>query len=415
VSNEQTNPPTDLANSARQYDPRALRIYDFGTLAVLGGLTVLMLATWSDIGGRSVSEAIRASVQVMASAWLLLGLGLLLAVRCGTVDLSIWAVMWLAAVTAGRLVELDWSVNHAVAAAVACGLCAGLAVGLAGMWHGVAGAVGSLAVGAIAVWLSQWITGGETIEAEVLSEQIKQWLGWVESEGRRSGALPARLEIPALRMLMVAMVYSAVMLGLLLLNIVRRGFDRDHPAGSLSGPWQRRGVRLLGHVLAGGLAGLAGVGWLLEHGRVEAPHRIVGDLRVPLAVGLCGGWLLKGKGRTLLAGALLPAALLCVTRWRQQVWPLPVAGYELQLLVLGAMLVVILLALATLAWPGGGRRIGVWLALALASAGPVLPALAGQFDAEPTRRWLHRIAVAMSVLGLAVLGGVWLRARLRRR
>ncbi len=407
-------------------DATGRHVRNTGAVLVLMLLTAWMLVTWpelthwpestspeglqsrqeqEDITFLLVRDKVQLVIRVLMSPWLLVSLGLLIAIRCGSFDLSPWAVMWLSGVMAAWQVGQGASGPEAARTAGAVALAAGLIVGAAGMWHRQLGLLASVAVALAALAWAQHLAGGQSLEAELLGQATRDSLLPARDNGQDPNLLAALLGISAVRLLMVGLVYCACLLVLMLVNVWSR--HHDPSAQEQNSQWQVRWkprlMRLAGHVLCSLLAGLGGIAWLLEHGRVEAPRQVIGDLRVLAAPILAGGFVLMGRGRMLSAAALLPLALLVATRWRQQVWPIYAGGMELQLLVLLGMVLAIHAALASFAWRGIGltaMRVG---ALVLSLAGPLCLLAASQIPTGPAIDRLRWLGLAFSAAGLVCI------------
>ena len=161
---------------------------------------------------------------------------------------------------------------------------------------------------------------------------------------------------------------------------------------------------------AGGVLASGGGVLLLIDQRGYLPPSLspIGDLCVPVAVLLCGGWTLRGWPGALLAGVLLPVGYLAATLWYQQVWyanSLPVLGppFEPSLLALA----IAVLAIQLLEYPlglGRWRRVGGWLAI-----GGVLLAATGAFwRLAGVAACLRYAGGALWVVGVAI---AWIHRR----
>jgi len=138
-----------------------------------------------------------------------------------------------------------------------------------------------------------------------------------------------------LRMLIVAGSWGLAMLVMLLFDM------RVVKTSRFFGP---RKTLFLALVTSGALAAVAGICWILDTGEMLLASRLVDGLVIPAAAILAGGFFLRGRGRTMLAGICLPVALLIASLWQQLVWPTQVMGYSRQLLLLVAMVVEVQLA-----------------------------------------------------------------------
>ena len=289
----------------------------------------------------------------MADYLLLPALAFLLALRCGAIDLSVWTASGVGGVVDALLV----ADGAPVPLAFAGGAGAGLALGVANaVLVGVAGLPSLAVTGATAAGVI-WAVGRYVPVREVAIPDLFYLggLSWHSSP------------VLAFRVLTVTGVYLSVLLGLLMIDYaVWRGVRFP------------RAVSLFAALAAGGMiSGLGGALWLLDHNATPVPTRLIDDLRIPAAAILAGGLFLGRRGRELLAGMSLPAALLIATIWRQKAWnlPAPGQGMALQLLVM----------------------IGMTLAVHLAF---------GQYvEARGTGRRLPTAAVLLTVVGIAIVAG----------
>ncbi len=326
----------------------------------------------------------------MTTMYLLLAVGFALALRCGAVDLSVWAVAGGGGVVAARLMNLGTPTPLAFAVA------------------GGAGAV----VGAIQGWavvrakLPSFLVTAATSVGVVLCFHLWSGSGPVVLSSGSFDALRGVLPFPPLlvgRMLIVVGIYSLVMVVLLLADSVQRRSVRP----------DRRRELLLAMTVSGALAGLGGACWLIDHASAPAPSWPIGDLHVVGAAVLAGGALLGGRGRTMLVGLALPAALLTATIWRQEVVLVSWRGVQVQNLMLVCMIVVAHIAIDNvLSWRQGGKKLAV-MALALLMGGMVMLGTTGRMAEVAARR-----TFVLTALGLWLVGVVMLlisRGRLRPR
>ena len=306
--------------------------------AVCVGVIALLAATliptmgigWSDLWPSGIDDDRGAHLRgvfhdivgQLASFYLLPALGFCLALRRRAIDLSVWAAAGLGGVVAAVIINSGRGAAMAMAGAVGAGVMVG-AVNAAAVaaTRRVPTWLITLATAAIAVWVAGAMADGRTVDLE--RESFVYW--------------------PITRMLLVAGVYSLTMMALILWQWSARGPQRPRhlrrPGGNV-----RRSAAALALVVSGALAAAGGAIWLVEHGSAPVPTRLIGDLRIPAAAVLAGAVMLSGPGRTLLAGLLLPASLLLVTLWRQEVplWPwLEGRGYSFQLVELTAMVLTV--------------------------------------------------------------------------
>jgi hypothetical protein len=179
-----------------------------------------------------------------------------------------------------------------------------------------------------------------------------------------------------------------------------------------------RGASVFAALAASGLlAGLGGALWLIDNSRAPMPTRLIDDLRIPAAAILAGGLFLGRKGRELLAGMSLPAAVLLATIWQQKAWVMtsPGLGIAPQLLVLTGLTIAVHLAFGQYVDArGSGRRIPTASVL-LTVAGITMVGAAANFRAFPVRAVFHLAGVAVWVAGVtAVIASMRQQARLDR-
>ena len=279
----------------------------------------------------------------MLSFYLLPSLGVLLALRWGAIDLSVWAVSGLGGVTAAGLLHLGVGFAGAM-------LASGLVGAGVGAIHGLC--VARLRIPSPIVTL---ITGGAIVLAMRIALDVRTvdapagafdaWLGWLP-DGRLDGNSPLVLSRPfLLRLLVVAGFYLAAM------GVVSAACSLSH--GRTDRLPQSCGLWVV-LVVSGMLAGLAGAIWLLEYGTAPVPRRPIGDLRILAAAILSGAALYRGRWRVLLAMLCLPAAVVAATLWQLEVVLPPVIGYPLQMPLLIAVTVLVQLLIAGIA--SGHRR-----------------------------------------------------------
>lgn len=291
---------------------RHVELYVAALLAVVGAPLIVGSTLSGILGGWTCSQAayVFDLVDLMLSRWLLPALGLVLVLRCRSVDLSVWMGFALGSAVGAAVVGAGGHPVAALAAVVATGLALGLlnaaAVTLARVPALVATALSALACYGVA-WL---LTGGQALN--VSPEGLAIWSGpnW-----------PTRL---------TAGLYVATMLTALVL------IRLSHRAGL-----SRRSALAAAMVGSGVLSALGGLCWLARSGQAPAPTWRLIDLSVIAAAVLAGAVVFRGPGRSLLAGVLLPPAMLVATVWQFQVWDVPdcpvaVSGLALTGMVLAA-------------------------------------------------------------------------------
>ncbi|MGA2266538.1 MAG: hypothetical protein ABSH10_08945 [Phycisphaerae bacterium] len=316
----------------------------------------------------------------MTSTYLLLALGFALALRCGAVDLSIWAVAATGGVAAAKLMSLGVATSAAFAAAGAVGVAVGLLHGLAVVRWKLPSVLVTAATGiGLVLLLDVGLRGGA-----------------VEVPRGSFEALRNTFPFPPLllgRMLIVAGIYAAVMVALLAADAVRRRVPRPNRPREL---W-------LALAACGGLAGLAGACGLIDYPVASAPNFPIGDLRVVAAAILAGGAMLGGRGRTMLMGLALPLALLTATIWRQEVALLFYGIVEVNLLILIGMVLVAHIAIDNaLSWRQGGRWLAA-MALAALVGGMAMLAASGWVADLAGRRAFELLALGLWLAGAVML------------
>jgi hypothetical protein len=135
------------------------------------------------------------------------------------------------------------------------------------------------------------------------------------------------------------------------------------------------------------------------------PTRVIDDLRIPAAAILAGGLFLGRKGRELLAGMSLPAAVLLATIWQQKAWVMtsPGLGLAPQLLVLMGMTIAVHLAFGQYVEArGSGRRMPA-VSVLLTVAGIALVAAAANFRAFWVHDLFHLAGVAVWLAGMPAI------------
>lgn len=361
-------------------------------VAMLLILASVLIPAW-DIAEQNFLHVV---VGHMASFLLLPSLGFLLALRCGAIDLSVWVSAGAGGVTAAVLIARGVSPPWAFAAGAGVGLALGTINGLLVGLIGLPSPAVTLAVAAAAMWAVQRLTPGR--EVAIPEIVIEGWLG-----EHTSPALAARV-------LVVGGLYGLALAGLMCVDIaVWRGVR-----------FGRRLPLFCALAASGALSAMGGACWLIDNGAAPVPTRLVDDLRVPAAVILAGGLFLGRKGRELLAGMSLPAALLVATIFRQKSWYLPAGGlgYDLQMLVLMGMAIVVHIAFGRYLeargtaqrWPTAGALMTLGgTAIVAAAANFRQPALHEAFHAAGVAMWLSGASALLIVVrrgAAAVTNGV---------
>ena len=324
------------------------------------GLLTLLVVLWhgADVDGydRYFYDTIGQLVGYYTPA----ALAMLLAMRCGVLDLSVW---------------MSWSAGSVVAAGILHAALPGEGEIQAGHWPWVAfaaavmagAAIGALNVvlvripklpavlaTALTAFLVCGLMNGVTTNREIPIHPrvFDAWHLETDAtpetdDGQPPTPVIAYAPLGVTRMLAVALIVSVV----LLVMLIRYGRTLAKP---LPVPSPR--VRATALVAGGAMAALGGALWLLENGTAAVPRLPVHDLRIPTAAVLAGGLVLAGKGRSILAVLYLPAAMLVTMLWYIDGWDFNYRGYALQMLVLLAVTVATSLALRALARWGLRRQ-----------------------------------------------------------
>lgn len=361
-------------------------------LAVLLGLSAVLLGPqWNLLRGQTLYAASQALLCELPAA-----LGFLLALRCGAVDLSVWASMGAGGITAALLLQ------HGVAAwpAMWTGVGAGAAIGV---FNAILTAGAKLPAPAItlAVAIAASVVSSTVFPQKELPVPPAAFDGWhvalvpPESDNQAAGQADNGGEretvqpLTFTRVLLVAAVFFLIAALLLAWRLV-----------SLK-PLPPRLSTAAALIASGALAAAGGALWLLEYGSAPLPRQVIGDLRIPAAAVLAGGAFFTGRGRALLACLCLPPALLCATTWRQQAWIYLLGPYELQSLLLLAMVLFIQIACIR-SYRGGQFSPRRLLAAGAMAAGLLLFAAAANFWADIPRRILHVGGLAVWLAGMAL-------------
>ena len=346
-------------------------------------LLVVLVPSWSRPDGTYITDV----AGQIASPRLLAALGMVLALRMGTIDLSVWAVTAGGSLTAAGAIAAGvspvWAFVLAAAVGAGCGAINAVLVVAARLPSPIA----TLLVAGGVIGLTWALVPGGGIELP--DDTFDHWLLPPTSGEDGQPAQEIGPPLVVTRTMLVAAAYSVVMAALL---------------------WRRRQGghvrfrRTAALVACGSLAALAGACWLVDHGRAVAPARLISDFRIPAAVLLAGALFFAGPGRTLGVCACLPMAVLTATIWRQQVWvQLGAWGYEWQVVVLMALVVLAQVSAARAArWPAPARRaaeVGYVLAL-LAAA---MPALGDTADGSGVRAALRLAGLVAAAAGVTAL------------
>ena len=316
----------------------------------------------------------------LASPFLLMTLGFLLALRCGAIDLSVWAGAALGGVVSAWLImrlgpsapDSPRLVALCLLAGAVAGMVLGAVNGLLVAYVRLPSVVVTLVTAAITVGALSCTLSGRNLQ--VKDNTFSQWYLSPDAEELDDGDAPAgpakklsfseaARPLSTTRVLLVSTLFAFALIvlaltgqcpsahrvqlaiglaffGILVAEILGVIYGRmtkilflacggvilgvSTLGGERLSRWSSNARMLAALCASGFLAGSAGALWLLDQGSTPIPSawRVVDDLRVPAAAVLAGGWLLAGKNRSILAVALLPLALLLTTGWQMRVWSL---------------------------------------------------------------------------------------------
>lgn len=312
---------------------------------LLGMLVVLLPAAKIDVTGLvsgEVSEfqyVFRSVLGPMASVYLLMGLGFLLCLRAGAIDLSIWALSALGGFIAATLINAGMNPVVAIISGSIAGAGIGLAQGLLTTFARLPSPVITLTVAVLIVIAMNAFSHEREIPLK--SDVFDTWHMTVqidhlpEDDDQAEGPkVPVRIEhaqpLYITRMFVVIVIYSVVLGAMMLGEMISPGWALGY----------RRLLLVLAMSVSGALSASAGALWLIDHGSSPLATRPVDNMLPVAAAIVSGGLFLGGRGRSLLSGVLLPGALLVTTLWQMSVWNFQRWGYALQTLVLVAMTLV---------------------------------------------------------------------------
>jgi hypothetical protein len=263
---------------------------DLTVAGALVALTIGLLAWWNPGLDLHLAEV----AKPMASRELLMALAMLIALRMGVIDLSVWVLPGICALVGGTLVNAGVPSGWAMLVAVVFGAMLGLVKAGLVFIPRVPAVVMTLVMGLAGVWVARMVwpapvtVGVDTFQSWLMAKQVEGDL----------------LSLP-LSLTRILLVLSGFLLAMTVC------------LGPLTAPRARGGGlrSVLGLTCAGALLGLAGVCQLLDSHMAAAPVRVVGDFRVLASVVLAGGVLFVGHGRDRLAGLCLPMGMLAATLW----------------------------------------------------------------------------------------------------
>jgi predicted ABC-type sugar transport system permease subunit len=326
----------------------------------------------------SLLELVKAVSREMASYYLLPALGMLVALRRGAIDLSVWAVCGFGGLVAAGLINAGLPPLAAMILAGVVGTGVGLVNGMLTSVVKIPSFIATLVVGAVLVGVMRvgWPGGQVRIPDYAFGNLL---------------ATPSATLLTT-RMLVVGCVYAVVMLAMMVGGWSL--WQRSVPGNRLS----RSGPSLvLAMCVSGGLCAIGGVVSVMDQGVAPVIKWPIEDLRIPLAAIIAGGAFWAGPGRSLLAGACLPAALLIAVVWWEDGPQFTLGGFELQIVLLGLMVIATQMAIAR----ATSSRFGdayCKAAAALTACGTVAVAAAVYYP----------ISVHASLVAVTAGVGVWL-------
>ncbi len=326
-----------------------------------------------------------------ASAVLVISMAWVISLSCGAVDLSIFAVAALGGVVSATLIN--------------CGLPPGISLGAGALAGAVIGSINGLLVRWVPVW-SFIITGAvglvlmlgmllvvgdravqipvDAFESLLISAEIPIPV----LEGDAQDTVVRRIGVPlgVTRRLIVAAIYIAV---IVLLSNARA--DRSRLATH---------TKIIALCASGALAGAGGSLWLIDYGSAPVLTRPVGDL-LPVATAiLAGAGFYRSQKRGALAMVVLVGALVGATFFQQKVWVYPLAGWNLQLVLLIAMVLVSQSAIFQASQKASGGTFGRWLSAAGTCGGLLVTCLSATFPGS-LRVVIFRAGIILWLIGAA--------------
>lgn len=289
---------------------------DVAGAGLLVALTVALLMWWQPGLALQLEEV----AGPIGSGELLMALAMLIALRVGVLDLSVWVSPMVSALLSGSLINVGVPLGLSMVCGVVLGAALGALKGWLVMWRWLPAVAVTLAMAAGLAWVAQQVWPEPVALAP---ETFQPWL-----MGRR---IEGELVAVPLTLTRILLVLAGFLVGVTV--CLRPRSPHAGPAGPARTFWAL--------TVAGGLLGLAGGVEMLDHYRAAAPHRWIGDLRVPASVILAGGLLFVGYGRDRLAGVCLPVAILAVTLWRFWWVEWGACGYEWQVAYLAGAVMAI--------------------------------------------------------------------------
>jgi ribose/xylose/arabinose/galactoside ABC-type transport system permease subunit len=302
-----------------------------------GGAVIVLLVTGIlYVGAVDQSRHFSDVFGSIFSFYLLPSMAMLLAMRAGSIDLSVWALAGLGGVVAAALVNAGMEPAGALAAAAGAGLACGAINALAIARFGLPSPVFTLLLGTVVMATTGTLVGDRQIDVD-----YRIFTDWAY---RLLPPLPTEDGDPALSGGVVTILRVSIAMGAFLATML---VTTVAPAlrRKLSSP---RLELAAAHLAGGLLAGLGGAIWIIDSASAPVLTWPVGDLRIPAAAVLAGGLYFGPTGRTPLSLLALLAALLAATLWRQQAPNIVIGVWHGQMLLL--VLLVLVAQRALLAW-----------------------------------------------------------------
>ncbi len=139
-------------------------------VALLVSLAVALLGAWR---GADTDRYLNDIPGQMVSSSMLLAMGFLLALRCGAIDLSVWAVGGLGGLVAAWAINADVSPSGAIMLAGAVGLAAGAFNGALVVLAGIPSVIVTLLVAGAIAWAAQ--SAVDSAEVKVPDDTFAEW------------------------------------------------------------------------------------------------------------------------------------------------------------------------------------------------------------------------------------------------
>ncbi len=292
-------------------------------------LIILWLVMWWQ-AGLSKDPAVADDQQMtnvagpLASATMLMTLAMLIGLRNGIIDLSVWMVCSAGALFSATLITRGVGTAPALAATAGMGAAIGGVQGLVALRSRLPAVLVTAATALGIYFVLRRLCPAEGIMLDPAA--FHNWLITVKVPIAGTDAVVD--EVQPLR-------YSLVLLALTIYAVALVAV-----VGTLTPPAEIKGWcrRWAGQACAGAIAALAGYCSLMEHGWADAPRLPIGDPTVAAALTLTGGIALAGYFRSQLAGLLTPPATLAAVLWVQRFSGMGKWGIEWQAVLLAAVI-----------------------------------------------------------------------------